>query len=145
MSTSPAEGTSFTEEKRLKVLKFPLPETQKLQFIGLASYFRDHVQNMTEMTQPLRKLISRKSYKSSSKLVWTQRPSKHSSTVSRPSRTAKSSTFWRTRRPRSYKPMPRTMASGDSSSWSLTASPGERMLWHLLRSAALRGLIHPQD
>ena len=23
------EGTSFTEEKRLKVLKFPLPETQK--------------------------------------------------------------------------------------------------------------------
>ena len=24
-----AEGTSFTEEKRLKVLKFPLPETQK--------------------------------------------------------------------------------------------------------------------
>ena len=50
-----AEGTSFTEEKRLKVLKFPLPETQKnlLQFIGLASYFRDHVPNMTKMTQPL--------------------------------------------------------------------------------------------
>ena len=38
----------------LKVLKFPLPETQKnlLQFIGLASYFRDHVPNMTEMTTP---------------------------------------------------------------------------------------------
>ena len=68
-----AEGTSFTEEKRLKVLKFPLPETQKnlLQFIGLASYFRDHVPNMTEMTVPLRKLIPRKSYKSNSKLVWT--------------------------------------------------------------------------
>ena len=66
-----AEGTSFTEEKRLKVLKFPLPETQKnlLQFIGLASYFRDHVPNMTEMTVPLRKLIPRKSYKSNSKLV----------------------------------------------------------------------------
>jgi hypothetical protein len=29
-------GTSFTEEKRLKVLKFPLPETQKY-FIGLAN------------------------------------------------------------------------------------------------------------
>ena len=59
-----AEGTSFTEEKRLKVLKFPLPETQKnlLQFIGLASYFRDHVPNVTEMTQPLRKLIPAKSY-----------------------------------------------------------------------------------
>ena len=68
-----AEGTSFTEEKHLKVLKFPLPETQKnlLQFIGLASYFRDHVPNMTEMTVPLRKLIPRKSYKSNSKLVWT--------------------------------------------------------------------------
>ena len=46
--------TSFTEEKRLKDLKFPLPETQKnlLQFIGLANYFRDHVPNMIEMTQP---------------------------------------------------------------------------------------------
>ena len=63
----------FTEVKRLKVLKFPLPETQKnlLQFIGLASYFRDHVPNMTEMTQPLQKLIPAKSYKISGKLVWT--------------------------------------------------------------------------
>jgi cleavage and polyadenylation specificity factor subunit 1 len=48
-----ATGTSFTEQKRLKVLKFPLPETQKnlLQFIGLLNYFRDHVPNMTEMVQ----------------------------------------------------------------------------------------------
>ena len=63
-----ATGTSFTEEKRLKVLKFPLPETQKnlLQFIGL-----DHVPNMTEMVQPLRKLIPLKEYKGSGKLVWT--------------------------------------------------------------------------
>jgi hypothetical protein len=38
-----AIGTSFTEEKRLKLL----------QFIGLANYFRDHVPNMTEMVQPL--------------------------------------------------------------------------------------------
>ena len=62
-----ATGTSFTEEKRLEVLKFPLPETQKnlLQFIGLANYFRDHVPNMTEMVQPLKK------YKGSGKLVWT--------------------------------------------------------------------------
>ena len=47
------------------MLKFSLPETQKnlLQFIGLASYFRDHVPNMTEMTQPLRKWIPAKSYK----------------------------------------------------------------------------------
>ena len=52
-------GTSFTEEKRLQVLDFPLPETEKafLQFIGLANYFRDHVPIMTEMVQPLRKLM----------------------------------------------------------------------------------------
>ena len=38
-------GISFTPEKRLKVLNFPRPQTQKalLQFIGLANYFRDHV------------------------------------------------------------------------------------------------------
>jgi hypothetical protein len=66
-----ATGISFTEEKRLKVLKFPLPETQKnlLQFIGLANYFRDHVPNMTEMVQPLRKLIPLKLIPG--KLVWT--------------------------------------------------------------------------
>ena len=50
-------GTSLTEEKRLQVLDFPLPETEKalLQFIGLANYFRDHAPKMTEMVQPLRK------------------------------------------------------------------------------------------
>jgi hypothetical protein len=47
--------TSFTPEKRLKVLDFPQPMTQKemLKFIGLANYFRDHVPNMTEMVKPL--------------------------------------------------------------------------------------------
>ena len=50
-----------------------LSETQKtlLQFIGLANYYRDHVPNMTEMVQPLRKLIPLKKYKGSGKLVWT--------------------------------------------------------------------------
>jgi len=58
-------GTSFTEEKRLQVLDFPLPETEKalLQFIGLA--------NMTEMVEPLRKLMDMKKYKGSKKLTWT--------------------------------------------------------------------------
>ena len=47
--------TSFTSEKHLRVLDFPLPETEKalLQFIGLVNYFRDHVHHMTEMVQPL--------------------------------------------------------------------------------------------
>ncbi len=55
------------------VLNFPLPETQKnlLQFIGLSNYFRDYVPRMTEMVQPLRKLIPLKAYKGSGKLVWT--------------------------------------------------------------------------
>ena len=57
-------GTSFTEVKRLQVLDFPLPETEKalLQFIGLANYFRDHVPKMTEMVQLLRKLMDMKKY-----------------------------------------------------------------------------------
>jgi hypothetical protein len=40
-----ATGTSFIPEKRLKVLDFSQPTTQKvmLQFISLANYFRDHV------------------------------------------------------------------------------------------------------
>ena len=44
-------GTSFTSEKRLQVLDFPLPETEKalLQFTGLVNYFRDHVSHKTEM------------------------------------------------------------------------------------------------
>jgi hypothetical protein len=67
-------GTSFTTEKRLQVLDFPLPATQKLllQLIRLANYFRDHVLNMTEIKQPLRKLIDTKRYKGSSKLIWTE-------------------------------------------------------------------------
>ena len=50
-----AEGTSFTEENRLKVLNFPLAQTKKalLQFLGLGNYFRDHVPNMTELCKPV--------------------------------------------------------------------------------------------
>ena len=59
LSTQYAEQGSFTPEKRLKVLDFPQPTTQKemLQFIGLANYCRDHVPNMTEMVKPLRDMI----------------------------------------------------------------------------------------
>ena len=66
-------GTSFTSEKRLQVLDFPLSETEKalLQFIGLVNYFRDHVPHMTEMVQALRKLIDIMKNKGSKKLTWT--------------------------------------------------------------------------
>jgi hypothetical protein len=68
-----ATGTSFTPEKRLKVLDFPQPTTQKemLQFIGLANYFRDHVPNMTEMVKPLRDMIPLGKYQRTGKLIWT--------------------------------------------------------------------------
>jgi hypothetical protein len=69
-----SEGTSFTEEKRLKVLNFPLPQTKKalLQFLGLGNYFRDHVPNMTELCKPLRDMCpTDKTYKSNGKLEWT--------------------------------------------------------------------------
>ena len=54
-----SEGTSFTDEERLKVLDFPLPDTHRglLMFIGLANYFRDHVPNITEMSKSLRDMI----------------------------------------------------------------------------------------
>ena len=54
-----SEGTSFTDEKRLKVLDFPLPETHRglLMFIRLANFFRDHLPNVTEMLKPLRGMI----------------------------------------------------------------------------------------
>ena len=66
-----AEGTSFTEVKRLKVLNFPLPQTKKalLQFLGLGNYFRDHVPNMTELCKPLRDMCpTDKTYKSNERI-----------------------------------------------------------------------------
>jgi hypothetical protein len=68
-----ATGTSFTPEKRLKVLDFPQPTTQKemLQFTRLANYFRDHVPNMTEMVKPLRDMILLGKYQRTGKLIWT--------------------------------------------------------------------------
>ncbi len=70
-----SEGTSFTDEKRLKVLDFPLPDTHRglLMFIGLANYFRDHVPNITEMLKPLGDMILvAKGANLSKKLIWTE-------------------------------------------------------------------------
>lgn len=69
-----ADGISFSEEKREKVLDFPLPRTQKeLQaFLGLINYFREHVPNMTELEKPLRELMDT-SAKKNFTLTWNQR------------------------------------------------------------------------
>ena len=68
-----SKGISFTLEKRLKVLNFLRPQTQKalLQFIGLANYFRDHVPHMTEMVKSLREMVPQRKYKSGGSLQWT--------------------------------------------------------------------------
>lgn len=65
------EGITFSDEKRVKVLDFPLPSTQKdLQaFLGLVNYFRDHVPDMTGLVKPLRVLIDPK--KKNQRLTWT--------------------------------------------------------------------------
>jgi transposase InsO family protein len=65
-----AEGVSFTEQKRGKVLDFPLPRTQKeLQaFLGLINYFRDHVPDMTALERPLRALMNHS--KKNCTLLW---------------------------------------------------------------------------
>ena len=55
---------------------WPIPNIQQIiNRIGTlkpkVNYFRDHVPHMTEMVQPLRKLIDIKKYKGSKKLTWT--------------------------------------------------------------------------
>ena len=54
------EGLSFSDEKRGEVLEFPLPTTQKTmkQFLILANYFRDHVENHSMITQPLQAMVA---------------------------------------------------------------------------------------
>ena len=65
------EGLHFSEEKRIEVLNFPRPTTQKhiQMFLGLANYFRDHVANITELLAPLRELIVQ--YDKRKKVIWT--------------------------------------------------------------------------
>lgn len=66
-----SEGITFSAEKKVKVLDFPLPNTQKdLQaFLGLVNYFRDHVPDMTGLVKPLRVLIDTK--KKNQRLTWS--------------------------------------------------------------------------
>jgi transposase InsO family protein len=54
------EGITFSDEKKLKVLNFPLPEKGKqlLGFLGLVNYFRDHLPDMTGKLKGLRSLVT---------------------------------------------------------------------------------------
>ncbi len=129
-----SEGTSFTPEKRLQVLDFPLPATQKalLQFIGLVTYFRDHVPQMTEMCKPLRELVEQKKYKGSISWIGQTKAVRHSISVAQPCLTAKNYISWKTLLLRSCKPMLPTMALVAICIWSLMA-----------RSESLDSLVNP--
>ena len=66
-----SEGLSYSKEKTNKVENFRLPETQKSlkSFIGLASYFRDHIKDFTILTQPIQDLIT--PYRPRQRIKWT--------------------------------------------------------------------------
>ena len=68
-----SEGMSFSEEKRGQVLQFPLSTTQHRgmkQFLGLADYFRDHVENHFVITQPLQAMVT--NHSKNKVLQWTE-------------------------------------------------------------------------
>ena len=52
-------GISFSRKRIDTVLDFAIPTTQKQlkQFLGIANYFRDHIENLTEFVGPLQKYV----------------------------------------------------------------------------------------
>ena len=67
-----AKGVTFSKEKLQGVLDFPLPTTTtKLQsFLGLTTYFRDHVLDMSKLERPLRDMLKAKANKKHISLTW---------------------------------------------------------------------------
>jgi len=65
-------GLHFSQEKLDKVLNFPQPVThrQMKTFLGLASYFRDHVHNHSALVHELQKMIT--PYCKTRKLIWSE-------------------------------------------------------------------------
>jgi hypothetical protein len=63
-------GLSFSQDKKDKVRDFPLPTNAKQvkSFIGLANYFRDHIENHSNIMVPLHNLIL--DYEKSKKVKW---------------------------------------------------------------------------
>jgi transposase InsO family protein len=64
------DGITFSREKLQKVLDVSLPETAKhlRSFVGLANYFRDHVQNHSARIEPLIRLLD--NYDPRKRIVW---------------------------------------------------------------------------
>lgn len=66
------EGKNFTREKLQKVVDFAKPQTQgqMKSFLGLANYFRDHIQNHSTIVEPLQRMTD--NYKKSRAAQWTE-------------------------------------------------------------------------
>jgi putative transposase len=66
-------GISMSEEKIGKVMNFPMPKygRQLKQFLGLANYFRAHVQNHSMMARPLDQLVAKYDETKNRVIPWT--------------------------------------------------------------------------
>ena len=66
------EGLSFSPKKLEKVKTFRRPDTQKAlhEFLGLTSYFRDHIKNHSEIVRPLQQMLAEAQRTKTKKLAW---------------------------------------------------------------------------
>jgi hypothetical protein len=64
-------GRTFSDAKKRKVVDFPKPTLMRDMkgFIGLCSYFRDNIPNMSTLLQPLQEMVA--DYKKGKPLQWT--------------------------------------------------------------------------
>ena len=69
-----SNGCHFSKEKLITVLDIKLPATgtQMHSFVGLCNYYRRHVKNISELEQPLRRIISL--YPGVRKIAWDKHP-----------------------------------------------------------------------
>lgn len=65
------EGLHFTRKRLDSILDFELPRSQKRMksFLGLANYFRDHIDHFEDLAQPMRHTCV--PYKPSKKIPWS--------------------------------------------------------------------------
>ena len=70
ISTEPTPTISFSDKKLISVGEFELPENQKKLkgFLGLASYFRLHVRDHTDLSKPLHDML--RDYKPRQRIQW---------------------------------------------------------------------------
>ena len=71
ITTDPVPTISFSDKKLISVGEFELPENQKKLkgFLGLASYFRLHVRDHTNLAKPLHDMLL--NYKPRPRIQWT--------------------------------------------------------------------------